>query len=117
MLRRLKGIALSGAIGALLALGLPSQGVAAVHCKSISNPYAGTRYKGVDLRKIRAAHVKCREARRVVKGAHKKGLSITPPASGIRYYGWQGWQVRGDIRGDHDHYSARRDGATITWVF
>ncbi len=47
-------------------------------CKPIVNPYAGTRYDGSDLRRIRAVGLSCRTARRVVRGAHRKALGITP---------------------------------------
>jgi hypothetical protein len=53
---------------ALVALTLvPQAGAAAGYrsCRPVENPYAGTRYEGVDLTRIRALRVGCRTARRV----------------------------------------------------
>ena len=69
---------------ALCALALPATASAAKRCRPIDNPYAGTRYDGVDITRIRATRVTCLGARRVAKRAHHKGLGITPPPSGIR---------------------------------
>lgn len=90
---------------------------AARHCARIVNPYEGTRYEGVDLRRIRAVAVSCVRARRVVRGAHHKALGITPPPSGIRHFSWHGWSVTGDLRPDTDRYLATRGSKRVRWVF
>ena len=68
---------------ALLALLVPAGAHAVRSCKPVKNPYAGTRYDGVDLTHIRASRVSCRTARRVAKGAHRKALGLT--AAGERH--------------------------------
>ena len=109
--------ALAGSL-ALLLLGAPAVAdAAAKHCKRVVNPYAGTRYEGTDLRRIRAVDVTCERARRVARRAHRKGLRLTPPPSGIRHYTWHGWHVKGDLRGDTDRYVARRGDKRVRWVF
>jgi hypothetical protein len=80
------------------------------------NPYPNSRYEGSDLSRIRATGVPCRRARRVARGAHRKGLGMTPPSPVLRFT-WHGWRVRGDLRGDHDRYVARRDGKQVRWRF
>jgi hypothetical protein len=86
-------------------------------CDPIVNPYAGTRYEGSDIRKIRAVAVSCSTARSVARGAHKKALGMSVPASGVRRFEWKGWKVTGDIRGDVDRYVASRGGKRVRWVF
>jgi hypothetical protein len=87
-------------------------------CKRVVNPYEGTRYEGVDLRRIRARRVSCRTARRVARGAHHKALGLTPPPSGIRRFRWRRWYVTGDLRGDTDRYVAKaRGGKRVRWLF
>ena len=86
-------------------------------CSPVVNPYAGTRYEGEDLRRIRATGTSCRVARRVARGAHRKALGTTPPRSGIRRFEWRGWRVAGDIRGTSDRYVARRGDRRVRWVF
>ena len=86
-------------------------------CKRISNPYAGSRYEGVDLRRVRALKVSCPTARRVVRGAHRKALGITPPPSGIRSFTWRRWSVTGNLRGNTDRYVAKSGGRHVRWVF
>jgi hypothetical protein len=86
-------------------------------CGKIDDPYAGTRYEGVDITGIRAVHVSCKRARRVARGAHKKALGLTPPPSGIRRYHWNGWTVTGNLRGDHDRYLAVRGSRHVRWRF
>ena len=117
-----------GAVGLLLA-GLlaapagtsaeaPSAGAAAAkECGRIVNPYEGTRYEGVDIRRIRAVGVSCRGARRVARRAHRKALGITPPPSGIRRFSWNGWSVTGDLRGSTDRYVAARGAKRVRWLF
>jgi hypothetical protein len=89
----------------------------AASCADVVNPYSGTRYEGIDLTHIRADGVGCPKARRVAERAHKAGLALTPPASGIRTYTWNGWSVRGDLRPDHDRYRAMRRGNEVRWRF
>lgn len=87
-------------------------------CKPVVNPFAGTRYDGVDLTKVRALRVSCTTARKVAKGAEEKALGITPPVSGIRRFTWHGWKVVGDLRGNSDRYVASRPGGKrVLWRF
>ncbi len=87
-------------------------------CEPVRNPYAGTRYEGVDLSRVRALNVSCRGARRVARGAHRKALGLTPPPSGIRSFMWQGWRVTGNLRGNEDSYIAKRRGLKrVRWRF
>jgi hypothetical protein len=87
-------------------------------CGSIENPYAGTRYEGVDITRIRGLEVTCKKARRVARKAHRKALGITPPPSGIRRFTWRSWSVTGDLRGDHDRYVAKAAGGKrVRWRF
>jgi hypothetical protein len=86
-------------------------------CAPIVNPYPGTRYEGVDLTNIRATGLPCANARKVVKGAHRKALGITPPPSGIRVLRWRGWTVVGNLRPASDKYIATRGGDRISWRF
>jgi hypothetical protein len=86
-------------------------------CSPIANPYAGSRYEGIDLRRIRATGVACGSARRVVRGAHRKALGQTPPPNGVRTFTWGGWRVTGDLRPAVDRYVAVRAGKRISWVF
>jgi hypothetical protein len=90
---------------------------AAKACGRVENPYPGTRYEGVDLRRIRAVGVSCHGARRVARRAHRKALGITPPPSGIRHFTWNGWSVTGDIRGETDRYVAKRGAKRVRWLF
>ena len=109
------------AIGALcVALGGVAPGAQAAssrRCSPVVNPYAGTRYEGIDLRQIRAVRTACSTARRVVLGAHRKALGTTPPPSGVRRFRWDGWRVTGDLRGSADHYVATRGSRRVRWVF
>ena len=113
--KRARAAAVAGACLVLVAPSAEAAGVRA--CKPIVNPYAGTRYEGEDLRKIRARGASCRTARRLVRGAHRKALGMTPPPSGIRRFRWNGWRVIGDLRGDTDRYVASRGGKRVRWVF
>jgi hypothetical protein len=94
-----------------------ASGAAAKSCGRVVNPYPGTRYDGVDLRRIRATGVTCHRARQVARGAHRKALGLTPPTSGVRHFKWQGWRVTGDIRGATDRYVAKREGKRVSWQF
>ena len=102
------------AVALLLALPAPAD---AADCKNVRNPYAGTRYEGTDLSRIRTRGIGCEAGRRVARGAHRKGLGLTPPPSGVRRYRWRGWAVRGDLRPAHDRYVARKDGRVVHWRF
>ena len=103
---------------ATVAVGAPAaSGAAAKSCARVVNPYPGTRYDGVDLRQIRATGVTCHRARQVARGAHRKALGLTPPASGVRHFKWHGWNVTGDIRGATDGYVAKREGKRVSWRF
>jgi hypothetical protein len=108
-------------LASALAAGLvsaPAPADAAVsRCKPIENPYAGTRYEGSDIRRIRTVGATCRTARRVARGAHRKALGLTPPPSGVRRFRWNGWRVTGDLRGSSDSYRAVRGGKRVRWIF
>ena len=106
--------------------GLPTRGVrwrfrgaaaSSRSCRPVRNPYPRSRYAGVDLTRIRALRVSCATARRVARGAHRRALGMTPTVSGIRTFTWHGWRVRGDLRGAHDRYVARRDTRRVRWRF
>jgi hypothetical protein len=86
-------------------------------CAPVANPYPGTRYEGEDLKRIRATGISCRRARRVARRAHRKALALPPPLTGVRRFTWNGWRVRGDLRGSSDRYVARKDGKRVTWRF
>lgn len=86
-------------------------------CEPVRNPYPNTRYEGVDLTRIRTVKASCRTARRVARRAHYKALGMTPTPSGIRRFTWKGWRVRGDLRGDHDKYVARKGTRRVRWRF
>ena len=109
------------AIGALTAAAgigaADAQAAKSVSCKPVTNPYPGTRYADVDLRRIRATGVSCTTARAVAKGAHRKALGITPSLNGIRHLTWNGWKVTGDLRGSSDSYMATRGSRRVRWVF
>ena len=88
-----------------------------VSCRTVVNPYAGTRYEGSNLHHIRALGVSCRTARYVARRATRKALGMTPPADGVREYYWRRWFVVGDIRGQTDYYRARRGSDRVRWRF
>ena len=100
-------------------LSMPAGASAASYhpCKPVKDPYAGTRYEGVDLTRIRALRVGCATARRVARRAHAKALGITPPVSGIRRFTWHSWTVTGNLRGAHDRYVAARGSKRVRWRF
>ena len=107
-------------IGVLAAgLAAPASAEAASKpCKRIVNPYAGTRYEGSDLYRIRATNVSCRTARRVVRRGHRKALADTPDRYGIVRVTYRRWKIAGDLTGDHDHYFATAPGGKrVTWLF
>ncbi|MGN6866909.1 MAG: hypothetical protein ACTHMY_00745 [Solirubrobacteraceae bacterium] len=86
-------------------------------CAPVRNPFAHTRYAGVDLTHIQALHVSCATARRVARDAERHALGITPSPSGIRTFTWQGWHVTGDLRPVHDRYVASKGGGRVQWRF
>ncbi len=103
---------------ALATMGAVSaQGAVTRACGPVVNPYPGTRYEGADLTRIRATGISCVNARRVARGAHRKALGLTPPASGVRRLTWNGWRVTGDLRGASDRYVALRGAMTVSWRF
>lgn len=96
----------------------PSASAEARSCKPVVNPYAGTRYEGIDLSRIRARNVSCTTARRVARGAHFKALGTPPPVSGVRQFRWRRWNITGDLSGRTDTYTAKsRGGKRISWMF
>jgi hypothetical protein len=110
---------LSLPIIALVALAVGAANAAGAQyksCQPFRNPFAGTRYAGVDLTHITALHVSCSSARRVARGAERRALGITPTGP-IRTFTWHGWRVRGDLRPVHDHYVARKGGRRVSWRF
>jgi hypothetical protein len=102
---------------ALLALGLVPTAASATACNPVKNPYPGTRYDGIDLSHIRAKGVACGKGRRVAEKAHRKGLGLVPSPDGYLNFGWNGWQVRGNLRPDSDRYRATRHGKRVRWRF
>ena len=110
-------LAALGAHVAVLAITSAAPAATTRSCGSVSNPYPGTRYAGVDLSRITATGVSCRTARSVARAAHRIGLGITPRFSRIRSYTWNGWKVTGDLRPSSDRYVATRRGAKVRWRF
>ncbi len=86
-------------------------------CRPVADPYAGTRYEGVDLTHIRARGVACSVARDIARRAHAKALGLPVPPGGVRRFEWHRWSVTGDLRGPSDKYVAKRDDKRVTWVF
>jgi len=113
-----KRLFVTGALCVMAGVGAPSaDGASTRSCRPVVKPYPGTRYEGVDLRRIRATGVSCRGARRVARGAHRKALGTTPPPSGMRRFTWHGWRVTGNLRGSSDRYVAARGTKRVRWVF
>jgi hypothetical protein len=105
-------------LAALVGLAVPTgAGAAAKRCGKVENPFAGTRYEGEDVKRIRARGVTCRRARRVAVRAQRKALGQPQPANGIRRFRYRGWKVTGDTRRATDRYVARRDGKVVRWRF
>jgi hypothetical protein len=115
-MRSLGKLLVASALCALVFLAAPGYSTAA-SCRPVVNPYEGSRYEGVNIRRIRALGVPCRKARQVARRAHRKALRLTPTPSGIRHFRWRGWKVRGDIRRPVDRYVAKRPGARVRWRF
>ena len=117
---RRRPAALIAALTALCALAVAAPAAPAATtraCGSISDPYPGTRFAGEPLSHITATGVSCRTARSVTRGAHRKALGLTPSASGIRTFTWNGWKVTGDLRPAHDRYVATRGTKRVRWRF
>lgn len=106
-----------GTIAALLLLGAGSSEALAGQssCKDVKNPYPNTRYEGVPLSEIKTEGLPCEFARRVAKGAHRKGLAMCCEST-IRYR-WKRWSVVGDLKPDHDRYVAKRGNRKVSWRF
>ena len=86
-------------------------------CKPVVNPYAGTRYEGVNLSKITATGVACGTARHVAREAHRKALEMPSPASGVRHLTWHRWEITGNLRPASDAYVAKLGAMRIRWRF
>jgi hypothetical protein len=86
-------------------------------CKPVVNPYAGTRYEGVNLSKITATGIACGVARRVAREAHGKALEMPLPASGILQLTWHRWNVTGNLRPASDVYVAKLGAMRVHWRF
>jgi hypothetical protein len=87
-------------------------------CSPVVNPYAGSRYEGSDLYRIRALDISCSTARRVVRRGHYKALADVPDASGFVYVTYRRWRITGDLRGATDRYVAKaRGGKRVRWLF
>lgn len=114
----MKLLALAVTLLALAAAPLAPAAQAATprRCADVENPYAGSKYDGADLSRIRATKVSCTTARRIARRAHRKALGMTPTGP-IRRLTYDGWRVRGDLRGDDDAYTATKGSRRITWRF
>jgi hypothetical protein len=53
----------------------------------------------------------------VARKGHRKALAGVPDANGIVRVRWHGWQVRGDLKPDHDRYVARKGARRVRWRF
>ena len=111
---RLRAVLLAAGV---LGAAAPAQAATFERCGRIADPYPGTRYEGVPLSGIRAFDVPCDRARRVARGAHRKGLGLPPSPSGTRRYRWRGWRVTADLRGPSDRYVARSAAGIVRWRF
>lgn len=72
--------------GTALLIAVPGATHAAAYraCEPVRDPYAGTRYEGVDLSQIRALRLACPTARRVARGAHRRALEAARSEDGPR---------------------------------
>jgi hypothetical protein len=104
-------------LAAVALVALAPSAAQAKACQPVKNPYPGTRYEGVDLSRIRAEGVGCATARRVARKGHRKALAGAPDANGIVRVRWHGWQVRGDLKPEHDRYVARKGERRVRWRF
>jgi hypothetical protein len=114
---RARAATLAVALCAIIAL-VPARADAARtrSCSPVDNPYPGTRYAGVDLTRIRATGVSCATARSVARRAHRRALHM-PVTGPVKRFTWNGWRVRGDLRGEHDSYVATKADRRIRWRF
>jgi hypothetical protein len=112
-------LALLATAAATLAAALtPAASAAPTHrCAAIHDPYPNTRFAGESITNITAKNIGCVTARFVARGAHRKALGLTPTASGIRTFSFNGWHVTGDLRPTHDRYVATKAGAVVRWRF
>jgi hypothetical protein len=115
--RRTRATLLAAAVSLLAAVAPASAGAATTRsCSPVVNPYAGTRYDGVDLTHIRATGVSCATARKVARRAHRRALGL-PLTGPVKRFSWNGWRVTGDLRGAHDRYVARKGTHRVRWRF
>ncbi len=113
-----KSLLFAAVLCACLLAVAPTAGAASYKsCKPVVNPYAGSRYDGVNLSSIRVRGGSCSGARVVAKGAHRKALGLTPSPDPIRRFVWGGWRVKGDLRGDSDRYLAVKGSKRVRWRF
>lgn len=116
--RTTMSIVVPALLAGLLLSAAPSAEAASYRsCERVDNPYPGSRYEGIDLRRIRVLNASCPTARRVARRAHRKALGLTPPPSGIRAFRWRQWSVTGDLRGDSDRYVAKSGDRRVRWIF
>jgi len=108
---------LLGAVACLPALPGTAEARSYRACEPVRDPYAGTRYEGVDLSRIRALEVSCPAARRVARGAHRRALGATPSDDGVVRVRWDGWSVTGDLSGASDRYVATKGAKRVRWRF
>jgi hypothetical protein len=84
----------------------------------VPNVFAGTRFEGSDLYRIRAQAVSCRTARRVARRGTYKAVRATPDASGIVRVRYRRWRIVDDLRGAVDRFRARAQGEKrVRWLF
>jgi hypothetical protein len=86
-------------------------------CKPVVNPYEGSRYEGVDLKRIRADGLSCEAARKVTRRAHAKALKKAPDPDGTLDFHWRKWDVSGNLIPSHDRYVAKRGPDRVRWRF
>ena len=110
---RLKAATLIGLLVVAFAGG--ADPASASECRDVKNPYEGTRYDGVPLSDIEAKEITCPNARRVARGAHRKGLMMCCESQFT--YHWEGWRVEADLRPPSDRYVATKDGKKVSWRF
>ncbi|WP_026910933.1 hypothetical protein [Patulibacter minatonensis] len=107
-------LAVATACAALAGAGLSAAPASAARsCAPVEHLLAGTSDEG-DLTSIKATKVSCRTARSVARGAWLKASASTPTGP-VRTLTYEGWKVRGDLRGAKDRYTATKGGRRITW--
>ena len=106
------------AVGLVLGVGFhASSSAVAKSCNPVVNPYEGSRYEGVNLKRIRAEGVRCEVARKVTRRAHRKALKKVPDQDGTLEFHWRKWDVRGNLVPAHDRYVAKRGPDRVRWRF